>query len=366
MKKVLFKIVSVVLAAALISSLSVCAFAKDEQLVYTGIGDSNAVGYGTSAYVDDNSPCPTSYVDIVGGMLGAKTNRYGITATRLEELINLLDPSFTTEDMVKFSYSARGYEGDLLTPETLDARREGLVKAVKEADIITVNTGGSNFVNTIRTLYVYESVPEEYWTSTQYPDFATPEANAFAAVSALSQPSENMVEQLKKMVDILRFFAEFVPFILKMTPQIYKDFATNWDILYETIRKLNPDALVVVLSVNNPMNATTFNKDDKLPIGMLFDPLYEFFNVHIKYLSKYKKEYLYVDNTDIQLGDDGLHFTEPTFKPHYYVPIHADDAESVIMAQRIYDTIAAYNNGTYKLPVIPKGIERWAKLFGIK
>jgi len=366
MKKILFKIVSVVLAASLILSLSVCAFAKDEQLVYTGIGDSNAVGYGTSAYVGDDSPCPTCYVDIVGELLGAKTNRYGFSATRLEELISLLDPSYTNENMLKYSYCARQSEGDLLNPEVLYARREGLIKAVKEADIITINSGASNFVNTLRTLYVYDSMPEEYWTSTKYPSFDIPENNAFAPVSALGQPSENFVEQLKKMVDVLKFFADFVPYILKMTPQIYKEFATNWDVLYEKVRELNPDALIVVLSVNNPMNATTFNKDDKAPIGMLFDPFYEIFNVYIKYLSKYKDEYLFVDNTDIQLGDDGLHFTEPTFKPHYYAVVHADDAESKIMAQRIYDTITAYNNGTYKLPTAPKGIERWAKIFGIK
>ena len=360
MKKTLKTILSVVLALAMVMSVAVCAFAdghdnlKGKYLVYTCLGDSNAAGYGTTGFISDRVPAPNAYHSILSRELGAKLNVCGGSAYRVHELRDIIDPNYEITD---FTY-ADGCTNDPLYRENLDQRIDLYTAAVKEADLITLNIGGNNFFSMVKNAYV-----ASYQTDDQ--TFLEAEERIYSIGSVFDPVSEDypMVEKAARLVEFAVGLADFLNFFIGYLPTVYSEFFENWDGLVGAIYDMNPDVTLVAFSVNNPFNSTTLNTGDSYPIGSLMDVFYGIFNAWIKYGSEYADSYIYCDNTDIRLGE-GLAFTQPDFKPAFYVPVHADDNEVIVSANRVLDLLSAKEAGETAVTPWYDGIVKFAfKLF---
>ncbi len=317
MNKIFKKIISTLLVLTMAFSVSICAFATGGKKYrkYVCLGDSNAAGFATTDYVISCVPTKDAYHTKVADELGAELSLYSWCGLRSCELRYLLDGGYELDA----SYAEISKEITAavdIRKVALDAVRENALKDIKEADLITVQVGANDLFTAPFKIYNYKGQTEGADI-----DFA----NQFKAIDKLLGGNGKI---------------GFVLYLMVYLAKSVGDYKENWDACIKKIREINPDADLVVISINNPFDCVVLKEDSEIQIGKMAALITESLNIYIKTKSPYALQYHFCDCTDIPLCE-GVAANDPNFEANMMGPAHPDDDEHTIMARKILETIGA-------------------------
>ncbi len=313
MKKVGRSLLAIMLTIAMMLGTCSTAFASVEDLFtdntvnYVSLGASNVNGYGLDGYLPDDVTVENKntknvygykripdgcYVDLVRDELAGmgynvNVSQLAMSSMRVEELRILLDENYNTFDKYtnwRFTGGARWFDN----AGGLEALRAEYKEAVKNADLITVDIGVNNFG-------VYLS--NQLSTGGRYYDddlsLVDPElgevydrAKAYVK-NLISEYAEEYADELSEL-----------DFVVDAMAYAYAGFCVNYDKVIERIYELNPDAEVVVVSIQNLMEgleATIPGVSEPIPFGDLFGALVDAGNLYVAVGSAYSNDYLFAD-----------------------------------------------------------------------
>jgi len=333
--------VAFLLALCMVAScVPFSAFAKevrdtndDGVINYVSLGASNVNGYGMFGYGEEymyeypllkeqanifgyKRNTPGSYPVLVKEHLeelGHTVNlsQMAISSMRAEEVRFLLDDSYKGDAYTdwrfidvpgynnrnsqnwfygagRLEWIAQGKAGEPTPEQAVETLKEAYRKAIREADLITLDIGINNF-----GVYASNQIVSNMYENdlnTIDPEVAAKYAEGKAYVLDLLTDmnvdiySIMPAEQLDHMVDSMAY--------------ALVGFCLSFDAVMEQIRALNPDAQITVVSIQNLMyglKATLPGLDAEIPFGELFGSLINAANVYTATLSPYCEEYNYAD-----------------------------------------------------------------------
>lgn len=319
MKKIIRIMISLLIAAIMVVNLGLCAFAANKP-VYTCLGDSNAAGYGTTGYVYSRIPAPNAYHSLVANALNAELRDFGGGGYRTHEIRYMLDPDYEMD----WAY-AEICNGDV-DKEQMDVYKADYIKAVADADYITIEVGSNDIMGDdlgFAMLELYTPIQE------------------IEDLKAKLGGSGSFDEALINILDTAASAIQFVKFAYSFytrVQQSYIDFEENWDAIIRNIYRLNPDAKIVALSAINSFNNTSITVGSPIKTGKLFDIIFTKINDWIENGSEYADTYSYCDISDMLLGE--LALTQEDFWEVYLPKVHPTDEQHVEITERILDIIS--------------------------
>ena len=331
------KLLAMLLVVSLIASLSVTAFAgnldEKETINYVSLGASNVNGYGMHGYLDEDvyeypllketaniygykQDTPGSYPVLIKEYFedqGCDVNlsQMAISSMRAEEVRFLLDDSYEGDAYTdwrfcdipgydarwsqnwfylagKLEWEAQGNHGIPTQEEAVAALREAYRDAIAEADLITVDIGINNF-----GVYASNQIVSNLYENdmnTIDPELAAIYAEGKAYVmEVLQEKAGDLLEIMP--VETLEHMADTMAYALV-------GFCVSFDAVMEQIYQLNPDATVVVASIQNLMYglyAEMEGIDQALPFGEIFGALINAANIYTATISPYCDMYAYAD-----------------------------------------------------------------------
>ena len=328
-KRILALLLCFVMAFSTVST----ALAEDHDTFnYVSIGASNVNGYGLRGYLtaegyDKDTVMEAaalnkalkaaanvlgykqapedSYPARLKGLLGTQLNKtvklsqLAISSMRVEELRFLLDDSYSGDAYTNWRFAdVEGYErnsqnwfvlagkqilGDQeASPDAAVAKiREEYRNSIKDADLITVDIGVNNF-----GVYLSYMLTSNYSLDNDL-KLVDPEINklysaAKEKVLALLQENNINAGEYVGLVDTLAY--------------ALVGFCYNFDKSMEKIYELNPNAQVVVVSIQNLLTGLKVKVGDiVLPLGDLMGALINVANAYIAVGSPYSSKYLCAD-----------------------------------------------------------------------
>lgn len=186
--------------------------------VYVSLGDSIAAGYGLEGYVEDGRSAPGCFAQMLGEKIGA------------EEVHDLAVTSSTTSDTIAML-------GD---PD---------VRAlVASADFITVAIGSNDMLGPGLDL-VFDAI------GVKNNDEAIDFFNALAA----TDDTRLLLDTLSSLSDAVKTDSAVESLL-----SCVETFKTNFPILMDTLREINPSARILVLTFYNPY------------VDLVMDPFFDF------------------------------------------------------------------------------------------
>lgn len=318
---------AMVLAICMVLSFCpVAAFAvdaDDDVMNYVSFGASNVNGYGLSGYLPDDVTAmnkdeanvygyqrmpvgsyPYLIAEELNKTLGGTTSAYNgnlkqtqpftkvhvdqlaMSSMRVEELRFLLDESYPGDSYTAWRFYGPGSqnwfgkaEGDLATLRTV------YQNAIKEADVITLDMGINNF-----GVYVSHQLGNKYGETLEDIDpalaakFNAAKAQVKQLAAQFSPNAVAMLNQMDGMIDTLAY--------------ALAGFCVSFDVVIEKIRELNPDATVVVVSIQNLLTGLSVELDGfdgALPLDKIFGAVINAANLYTASGSPYSDSYLYAD-----------------------------------------------------------------------
>lgn len=271
MKNISKKIISVLLAALMLCSAGVCAFAApDTEYLHFdsvfAIGDSNAMGYGLTGYQDyANKP----YLHFIEGTFSYHVaealnipyeNRYGLTypALRTQDALHFLGNDIDVS-ADPFYVNPQFYSW-WISPMVADAGADGQ-SFVRE---LSEKPGDKKLV------ILYAGASDVFYSSIRetVQDFGTSDIDDIEALAA--QMWEN-----------------------------YRKFLENFPKLVEHIYSLNKNCTIVIVGTFNPMKDLKIKSGDALPAFEAVSAISELMNSHYR---AWAKEYgcLYADISNVE------------------------------------------------------------------
>ena len=322
-RKMRSAIVSLLLAFSLAFSMAGTAFAADAtdsngangSGTYVSLGASNVNGYGLRGYmkavpgktIDQTyeaaaldpsikananmlgygSEASGSYPVLVAEELGYDLEQLAISSMRAEELRILLDNEYYGDSYSAWRFVGEGKWFDIATTGGIDTLRAEYQSKIAKADLITVDIGANNF-----GVYITHQLSSGYAYDNDLalidPELAELYATAQAYTRELvAQYAPEYSEALRGEKDLVDTMAYALA-----------GFCVNFDIVMEKIYELNPDAEVVVVSVQNLMEGSNMELpgiEGAVPVGELFGALVNAANLYIAMGSPYADSYLCAD-----------------------------------------------------------------------
>ncbi len=339
MKKFLRTLIAVTLAATMLLSLGVCAFAEaeDDKLIYTCLGDSNSAGHGLDGWHVNREPVPGAYHSIIAEELGAELKPFGSGGYRTSEIRYLVDPTYEMD----WSY-ADICNGDV-KKESLDSYKDAYVQAIVDADIITIQVGANDIMGDALGFAFLGGYDDPIQIFEDLKAKVEADSTIFSLI--------NTLDQLVKAMILVKELYENIQ-------KKYPEFRENWDAVVENIYRLNPDVELVVLSAVNSFNNVSFTgspvkggKIFALPIAKL--------NNWIAYGSKYADTYKFVDVTDFEYAS--LSMADPDFWATYLPLVHPNAEQHKAIADRVIDLIENDKQTTATAIEVAFG-KAWAKI----
>ncbi|MCF0124052.1 MAG: hypothetical protein HUJ67_08060 [Ruminiclostridium sp.] len=309
------KFIAIILVITLALPIGITAFAAEtenaEEFHYVSLGASASNGYGLRGYLSDDmyqnpilSGAQTgSLTDISGygktpaGSYPALVKEYfenkGCTvdhdqlaqsSMRVEELRFLLDEDFATDGYTRWRF----YDPD--KPSTwwysnLDTLREEYKQSITEADLITYDMGVNNFGVYLSHNLLGNGTGNDlrYVMEEPYADmFYSAREKLQSRITALGIVDQETLDTLNNFTDTLAY--------------ALLGYCTNFDATMEIIRQWNPDASIVVLSVQNTIAGVNVSVNGtKIPLGDLFGIVISIANSYTALYSPYHRDYLYAD-----------------------------------------------------------------------
>lgn len=309
---------------------------------YTFIGDSIAAGhsladynsyadgheksiyqeeYNTSSYGDGHL-IKESYAQLVYDAVKAENvNCLAMSGFSTASLRYMLDDSYemdeTTTKFLSWATEER------YTTDGYEAFREPYKEAIKNSDLITIGVGSND--------YLYGFIA------------------AFSRISTLisqnsEMPTETFGQRVSKKFSQLASLFKVIKYVLDSLDETYDKLTENWDTTIELIRKLNPDAKIVVVGLYNPMRDMTLSKDSKIKVGKLANSTIKKVNKFFEKKAKTRNEYTYVDVGDVEVYEcftvqEAASFDSNFFKKLANV-IHPTPAGHKYIADKIIAALA--------------------------
>ena len=344
LRQISFKIISLVMVFTMLFSVSATTISAaaegnsgdsdivKETLNYVSLGASNVNGYGMHGYLEEEvyehpllkeqsniygykQDTPGSYPVLIKDALSSKYNvnlsQLAMSSMRAEEVRFLLDDSYKGDAYTdwrfcdvegynnrdsqnwfklagELEWAAQGNAGTPTYEQAVNALKAAYRDAIKNADLITVDIGVNNF-----GVYASNQIVSNMYENdlnTIDPELAAKYAEGKDYVmDILADKASDYIaamseESLNHIVDTLAY--------------ALVGFCLSFDAVMEQIYTLNPDATVVVVSIQNLMygfKASLPGVDVELPLGELFGALVNAANVYTATVSPYAGEYLYTD-----------------------------------------------------------------------
>lgn len=318
---------AMVLAICMVLSFCpVAAFAvdaDDDVMNYVSFGASNVNGYGLSGYLPDDVTAmnkdkknvygyqrmpvgsyPYLIAEELNKTLGGTTSAYNgnlkdtqpftkvhvdqlaMSSMRVEELRFLLDESYPGDSYTAWRFYGPGGDNWFGKAEAdLATLRAVYQNAIKEADVITLDMGINNF-----GVYVSNQLGNEYGETLEDIDpalaakFNAAKAQVKQLAAQFSPNAVAMLNQMDGMIDTLAY--------------ALAGFCVSFDVVMEKIRELNPDATVVVVSIQNLLTGLSVKVDgfdEALPLDKIFGAVINTANLYTASGSPYSDSYLYAD-----------------------------------------------------------------------
>ena len=289
MKRVTKKIISVVLAVMMmVSVLSVASSAATKKTVgtykvYLDLGDSISTGFSLKGYnrAKHWSETKGSYPSYISDWVGAKKSYwYSQDGFRTSEIRQLLDTDYSG-DLMTDAELPKNTE-NYWNSTTLKKYRSAYRKAVKKADIITLNIGFNDI-----------------W----YPII-------YMAHTLGLEDGETDYAQLIKNYALLG---------VEATQAMYQELAefyVNYAAIVNTIYELNPDVTLVTLSTYNPTAGWSLPAENGVPFGKATTPIYVAMNAYKKMFENTYDNYYYVDVDDVEVRTATFPGLGNGFDPH--------------------------------------------------
>ena len=221
-----------------------------------------------------------------------KVNQLGISSMRMEELSYLLG-TFEGDSYTEWRFhdvNGDGKGGDWFdkaygVDDSFEDLRNAYVKAIEEADVITMDMGMNNF-----GVYISHQVGNPAYGETLEdinPELATDFAKAKAHV-------KNLVTQYSSEAALL---LDGVDSLINALAYAVVGYCHNFDKVMEKIYELNPDVNVVVVSIQNLMTGMYLEVPGvvELPLGDIFGAVIDIANLHTASGSPYCDKYVYAD-----------------------------------------------------------------------
>lgn len=300
-------------------------------LNYVSFGASNTNGYGLSGYLPEGTTAENkadanvfgyqkmpvgSYPYLVAQALNEKlggtfaegtytgdlqelqpftnvfVNQLAMSSMRAEELRFLLDETYPGDNYTDWRFYDVNGDGD--SPEgnwfgranvDLDTLRGIYADAIANADVITFDMGVNNFgVFMNRAMSGSVSID----LNDIDPEIAAmyDEAKAYIRGILVEQAGEValMMDEMNTVIDALAF--------------TLVGFCTSFDVIMEKIYELNPDATVVVVSIQSLLTGLSLQIegfDEELPLDQLFGAVINAANTYTAVVSPYSTKYQYAD-----------------------------------------------------------------------
>ena len=322
------RILSIALVVAMVlTMLPVSVFAAEPAKTYVSLGASNVNGYGLRGYIPaapgdadynvtyDNAALdpkikaganvlgytaetPLSYPALVRDELGYDLEQLAISSMRAEELHILLDNEYYGDKYSEWRFIDKSNPNNkskwfniatYLTDGTLglDNLRAAYQEKVAAADLVTVDIGMNNF-----GVYISYQMTSNYKLDKDLTIVDPAAAEDFEAGKAYVKEliAQNLPEQSATLL-AMEDFVDTLAYALV-------GFCVNFDAVMERIYELNPDASVVVVSIQNIMdglNVVVPGVDEVLPLGDLFGALVNAANIYIAGGSPFADKYFVAD-----------------------------------------------------------------------
>ena len=318
MKRVSKRVLAMLLALTMVFSLCMVSASATPKLgvKYMAIGDS-ITKMDDIPYADTNGI--TRYAKLVCDALeitGPAFYDGSHNGWRTDELRLILDKSYAEEyqlDDVAMTFLP-SWTGETSFASLTDLREEYCGKIAK-AENITIELG-SNDLLAMLAYNIYHYIMMANPTDTYSQKVI---ARTIKSAEKLDLPEA--VLTMLGAVQSLDMMRDFTKAVAKDTIPAIADFKENWDEIIKGIRKLNPDAKIVVLGVYNPAETMTKSMGAMMSgMGMdmdnmgsilkpIVEPIMDSLNNYMQYASKQRLEYAFVDISGIDLSDspDGGH-----------------------------------------------------------
>ena len=284
---------------------------------YACLGDSIAAGFGPyNREIKGLQRIDVAYHAAVADAVEADTfYPLARTGMRSTEIRYMLDDSYAGDD---FLFKIYKYPQELQ-----DKMRPIYDKAVRTADLITLNCGSNDVLNYayIRAYYAMNGESSE-------------------AMQRIMEMLENggsigeLIAQLftsaQKVGKLPSVAAEFIQGLY----QGYQNFKKNWDPLVKYIYDVNPDVTLVVVGMFNPMKNARLTEISLLNIGRTFDMLARMMNDYMQRRSAYAEKYLFADVWDTEVFEMPP-MTDPNFQNDMMALVHPTLDGHKYMAQQI-------------------------------
>jgi len=285
----------------------------DDVIRYVSLGASQTNGYGMKGYLPDEvltgqvskdkgnvygyRRAPEgAYPDLVRDVLEAQghtvaIDQLAISSMRAEELRVLLDHDYYGDKYTSWRFVKEDGSGwfNMANPGGLDALREEYQEAIRQADVITVDIGVNNF-----GVYSINRITSPSFASADFADIFEGEdlvrfEEALAQVTAIIEDllGEDAVDTAKMVTHVATTLAYALT-----------GYCVNFDAAMEIILDLNPDATVVVVSIQNLMHnllAEIPGSDEVLPLGDLYAYVINLANTYTATLSPWCERYVYAN-----------------------------------------------------------------------
>ncbi|MBR6800320.1 MAG: hypothetical protein IKM61_01025 [Eubacteriaceae bacterium] len=286
---------------------------ENNHIDYVSFGASVTNGYGLRGYLPDEVVAdpfladksklnvfgfdmapPEGYPALVTKELESKGytvshKQYAISSMRVEELRVLLDNEYDGDDYTAWRFTG-GEKWFDKAAGSLENARKLYQDAVKESELITIEIGVNNFgvysFNNIKD--IVKNGGTGYWKE---PDFSIlfteEEQKEFdkAKEYVLSElakvgTDEKMMNMLDKIANVLAYATV--------------GYMRNFDKVMEKIYELNPDANVVVITIQNLMEGVDMKINGvTVPIGDIYGTLIDTANMYTAVGSPYSDRYSY-------------------------------------------------------------------------
>ena len=282
---------------------------------YVAIGDSCGSGVGLPQYLQLAAEtgqmwiaCEKiegSYPTLLAEALGVETySQYHFPGARTADIRYLLDPTFRADWVLlgQAMYLSNG----VVSKENLDAYRDEVIEAVRNADLISVDVGINDcWMPVVAALYDIAGEGRSNGRLLTVPELVA----RFGSVGALM---DNILSYVRAWVaNPLRWGA----YVSKLTSAMFKwvvDYQVNTAAIMDRIYQLNPNATLIVCGMYNPVEGWGLVGVDNT-IELLMQPYYSMLNLRKKLeVQLYRGKAIYVEMNGVELVSD--HFTIPLFE----------------------------------------------------
>lgn len=292
-------------------------YAEDDKLHYVSLGASNTNGYGHHGYLDDeiyadplaanksqmndygyDKAPANAYPALIKDALARSTGKevelhqLGISSMRVEEVLWLLDDTYEPDEYMDWRFTGGKSWFDMAHKEGgREALRVEYRDYIANADVITVDLGWNNFgvyaFNNIMT--ILKEGGTRYWKA----------PNLESVIDSRNEKlyyaiRDMVIENLIKRVDLSgsAFSEDSIQKLVDVLSYAVFGACYNFDKVIDHIYKLNPDAEVVVINIQNLADELIIDVDGfEFPVGDFYGELIDFVDLYRAMNSPYADKY---------------------------------------------------------------------------